>query len=148
MAKNKSLLKLVYSAVCLALAMVLPLFLPAILYWLTRGNVPDGTMVNVWYYMIGLVFLLWRCYTKPRLEVYRFGHHYYISQFIAMLVMILLAIVGIRGSITAGTRPITISNANQYVNRPVEASVVLNTPFSTGRVMTSPSLYHSPVVSL
>ncbi len=37
---------------------VLPLLLPAILYWLTRGNVPDGAMVNVWYYMIGLVFLL------------------------------------------------------------------------------------------
>ena len=44
--------------------------------------------------------------------------------------MIPLAIVGIRGSVTAGTRPITISNANQFVNRPVEASVVLNTPFS------------------
>jgi phosphoglycerol transferase MdoB-like AlkP superfamily enzyme len=41
-----------------------------------------------------------------------------------------LAIVGIRGSVTAGTRPITISNANEFVNRPVEASVVLNTPFS------------------
>jgi phosphoglycerol transferase MdoB-like AlkP superfamily enzyme len=44
--------------------------------------------------------------------------------------MIPLAIVGIRGSVTAGTRPITISNANEFVNRPVEASVVLNTPFS------------------
>ena len=89
--------------------------------------------VNHWYLVLAfivLVFLLWRCYTKPRLEVYRFGHHYYISQFIALLVMIPLAIVGIRGSVTAGTRPITISNANEFVNRPVEASVVLNTPFS------------------
>ena len=101
-----------------------------------EGNITSIILTEFfhhWYLVlafIGLVFLLWRCYTKPRLEVYRFGHHYYISQFIAMLVMILLAIVGIRGSITAGTRPITISNANQYVNRPVEASVVLNTPFS------------------
>ena len=101
-----------------------------------EGNITSIILtefIHHWYLVlafIGLVFLLWRCYTKPRLEVYRFGHHYYISQFIAMLVMILLAIVGIRGSITAGTRPITISNANQYVNRPVEASVVLNTPFS------------------
>ena len=100
-----------------------------------EGNITSIILtefIHHWYLVlafIGLVFLLWRCYTKPRLEVYRFGHHYYISQFIAMLVMILLAIV-IRGSITAGTRPITISNANQYVNRPVEASVVLNTPFS------------------
>ena len=86
-----------------------------------------------WYLVllfIVLVLILWRCYTKPRLEVYRFGSHYYLSQAIALLVMVPLAIVGIRGSVTAGTRPITISNANQFINRPVEASVVLNTPFS------------------
>lgn len=101
-----------------------------------EGNITSILLtefVNHWYLVLAfilLVFLLWRCYTRPRLEVYRFGHQYYISQFIALLVMIPLAIVGIRGSVTAGTRPITISNANEYVNRPVEASVVLNTPFS------------------
>ena len=101
-----------------------------------EGNIASVLLtefVNHWYLVlafIALVFLLWRCYTKPRLEVYRFGSQYYISQAVALLVMIPLAIVGIRGSATAGTRPITISNANQFVNRPVEASVVLNTPFS------------------
>ena len=101
-----------------------------------EGNIASILLtefLNHWYLVLAfavLVFLLWRCYTKPRLEVYRFGYQYYISQFIALLVMIPLAIVGIRGSVTAGTRPITISNANEFVNRPVEASVVLNTPFS------------------
>ena len=101
-----------------------------------EGNIASIMMtefLNHWYLVLvfaALVFLLWRCYTRPRLEVYRFGYQYYISQFIALLVMIPLAIVGIRGSVTAGTRPITISNANEFVNRPVEASVVLNTPFS------------------
>ena len=101
-----------------------------------EGNITSiilSEFLRHWYLVlafIALVFLLWRCYTRPRLEVYRFGSHYYISQTIALLVMIPLAIVGIRGSVTAGTRPITISNANQFVNRPVEASVVLNTPFS------------------
>ncbi|MBR7012947.1 MAG: LTA synthase family protein [Muribaculaceae bacterium] len=101
-----------------------------------EGNITSIILTEFlrhWYLVlafIALVFVLWRCYTKPRLEVYRFGHHYYISQLIALVVMIPLAIVGIRGSVTAGTRPITISNANEYVNRPVEASVVLNTPFS------------------
>ena len=101
-----------------------------------EGNITSILLTEFahhWYLVlafIALVFILWRCYTKPRLEVYRFGSQYYISQFIALLVMIPLAIVGIRGSVTAGTRPITISNANEYVNRPVEASVVLNTPFS------------------
>ncbi len=101
-----------------------------------EGNIASIILtefVRHWYLVlafIALVFILWRCYIKPRLEVYRFGHHYYISQLVALLVMIPLAIVGIRGSVTAGTRPITISNANEFVNRPVESSVVLNTPFS------------------
>ena len=101
-----------------------------------EGNITSIILtefLNHWYLLlafIALIFILWRCYTKPRLEVYRFGFQYYISQLIALLVMIPLAIIGIRGSVTAGTRPITISNANEYVNRPVEASVVLNTPFS------------------
>ena len=101
-----------------------------------EGNITSIILTEFlrhWYLVLAflaLVFILWRCYMKPRLEVYRFGHHYYISQLIALVVMVPLAIVGIRGSVTAGTRPITISNANQFVNRPVEASVVLNTPFS------------------
>ena len=101
-----------------------------------EGNITSIILtefVHHWYLVLAfmaLVFILWRCYTKPRLEVYRFGSHYYISQLIALVVMIPLAIIGIRGSVTAGTRPITISNANQFVNRPVESSVVLNTPFS------------------
>ena len=101
-----------------------------------EGNIASIMLtefVNHWYLVLAflaLVFILWRCYTRPRLEVYRFGFQYYISQSIALLVMVPLAIVGIRGSVTAGTRPITISNANEFVNRPVEASVVLNTPFS------------------
>ena len=101
-----------------------------------EGNIASILLTEFarhWYLVlafVALVFILWRCYTKPRLDVYRFGFQYYLSQTIALLVMIPLAIVGIRGSVTAGTRPITISNANEYVNRPVESSVVLNTPFS------------------
>ena len=101
-----------------------------------EGNITSIVLTEFlrhWYLVlafVALVAVLWRCYTRPRLEVYRYGYHYYISQLVALLVMIPLAIVGIRGSVTAGTRPITISNANQYVNRPVESSVVLNTPFS------------------
>ncbi|MDY6301123.1 MAG: LTA synthase family protein [Bacteroidales bacterium] len=101
-----------------------------------EGNITSIILtefVRHWYLVLvfgALVYTLWRCYTRPRLDVYRFGHQYYLSQLIALLVMIPLSIVGIRGSVTAGTRPMTISNANQFVNRPVEASVVLNTPFS------------------
>ena len=40
-----------------------------------------------------------------------------------------------RGGMTTATRPITISNANQYVNRPLDAGIVLNTPFAIFRTL-------------
>ena len=101
-----------------------------------EGNITSIMLteaVNHWYLVlvfVVLVAILWRCYTRPRIDVYRTGRQYYISQSIALLVMIPLAINGIRGSLTSARRPMTINNANEYVNRPIEASVVLNTPFS------------------
>lgn len=41
-----------------------------------------------------------------------------------------LAIAGMRGGFRHSTRPITLSNAGQYVSRPDLMPVVLNTPFS------------------
>ena len=50
---------------------------------------------------------------------------------VALLLFFLpLCIFGIRGGIGRAVRPITLSNANQFVAHPVEAAVVLNTPFS------------------
>ena len=37
---------------------LLPLLLPSIVYALTGGNLPDTVTMNIWYYMLGLVFLL------------------------------------------------------------------------------------------
>ena len=47
-----------------------------------------------------------------------------------ILLMAPLCVFGMRGGVTRATRPITISNANQYVNEPAETGIVLNTPFS------------------
>ena len=60
---------------------------------------------------------------------------YYIIQALSLLLAIPLCIGAIRGGFTKATRPITISNANQYVNRPVETGIVLNTPFSIFRTL-------------
>ena len=64
---------------------------------------------------------------------YRSLTRYYIIQVLSLLVAIPLCIGAIRGGFTKATRPITISNANQYVNRPAETGIVLNTPFSIFR---------------
>lgn len=60
---------------------------------------------------------------------------YYILQTIVLLVVIPLGVAGIRGGFTAAVRPITISNANQFVDRPAETGIVLNTPFSIMRTL-------------
>lgn len=60
---------------------------------------------------------------------------YYVLQTVTLLVAIPLVVFGMRGGMTAATRPITISNANQYADRPVDACLVLNTPFSLFRTL-------------
>lgn len=60
---------------------------------------------------------------------------YYGIQTLALAITVPLCIAGMRGGFTTAVRPITISNANQYVNRPVEAAIVLNTPFSLIRTI-------------
>lgn len=54
---------------------------------------------------------------------------------LALLLAIPLCIGGMRGGFTAAVRPITISNANQYVNQPSETGIVLNTPFAIYRTL-------------
>lgn len=61
---------------------------------------------------------------------------YYVVNTICFLVFIPFCIAGMRGGFTTAVRPITISNANQYVNSPTEAAAILNTPFSMLRTMS------------
>ena len=58
---------------------------------------------------------------------------YYATESVLFIVSIYLIVIGIRGGFGAFTRPITLSNALQYTNRPAEANIVLNTPFSLMR---------------
>jgi phosphoglycerol transferase MdoB-like AlkP superfamily enzyme len=60
---------------------------------------------------------------------------YYLIHTLCFLVFIPLAVFGMRGGATHAVRPITISNANQYVNRTSEAALILNTPFSMIRTI-------------
>lgn len=97
------------------------------------GSIFLTEFVNHWYLVLVfavLVTMLWKCFVTARVEVFDRGWKYYTTQMISLALVAPMAIIGIRGSATAGTRPITISNANEYVNRPVESVLVLNTPFS------------------
>jgi len=92
------------------------------------------------FYLILLFVLLlwaaWRCYVltglqKKELKAWRYD----VAVLLSLVAFAPLVVAGIRGGFTTAVRPITISNANQYVDRPVEAALVLNTPFSLYRTV-------------
>lgn len=95
-------------------------------------------IINHWYLTLGALLLIWlvnKLY-RPVKTSYETGiKSYYVTRIITLAIVAPLLIFGIRGGIGATVRPITISNANQYVNKPNEAALVLNTPFSMIRTI-------------
>ena len=99
-----------------------------------------GQFLSHWYLVLlaGLItWAFWKLFRPIPKRVTRPTHlgRYYVIQVLALLLAIPLCIGAIRGGFTKATRPITISNANQYVNRPAETGIVLNTPFSIFRTL-------------
>ena len=95
-------------------------------------------LINHWYLtftFIVMIIVMWLLFVKPATSITISKWKYYTLQTISLLILIPISLIGIRGSATAGTRPITISNANEYVTRPIETALVLNTPFSIIRTM-------------
>ena len=93
--------------------------------------------MHSWYLVIiGVVilFILIVLYQNPLTDKKIAGKleyiKYYVSRTLFMVAVLLLCVAGGRGGIDRSTRPITISNANQYITNPVEAPLILNTPFS------------------
>lgn len=100
-------------------------------------SIIGSEVLRHWYLVVIfalIAFMLWKFFKNPSCCV-KDKIKYYVIQALSIIMLVPVAIIGIRGSAVAGTRPITISNANQYVNRAVETSVVLNTPFSIIRTI-------------
>lgn len=62
---------------------------------------------------------------------------YYVAGTLAIPVIALLIVAGIRGGFRHSTRPITLSNAGEYTKDPKYISIVLNTPFALIRTTGS-----------
>jgi phosphoglycerol transferase MdoB-like AlkP superfamily enzyme len=91
----------------------------AVLFWIALVVV----MVNVYNRI-----KLWGPQTKNRIV-------YYASGTIAIPLIAFLIVAGIRGGFRHSTRPITLSNAGEYVSDPKHISIVLNTPFTLIRTI-------------
>lgn len=94
------------------------------------GSIIGTEFIHHWYLVllfVGIMWLLWRLYATPK------KHH--ALNLVSLILIVPLCVAGIRGGFTTAVRPITISNANQYAQRPTDAALVLNTPFSLIRTI-------------
>ena len=103
------------------------------------GSVIGVEFLNHWYLVllaIGLIVALAKLYAMSSsvLKI-KSMFKYYVVQLLTLLLFLPMCIGGMRGGLTKAVRPITISNANQYVDRPEDAALVLNTPFSLIRTI-------------
>ena len=95
-----------------------------------------GNHIVLFLLFILLACLMYKFYVRPRLlERSENWWHYEVAKLLSLIVLAPFVVAGIRGGFTTAVRPITISNANQYVDRPMEAALVLNTPFSLYRTI-------------
>ena len=111
------------------------------------GGIFLTEVVNHWYLFLAaivLIALLWLFYVSPDnsplkqtdgQQKKQSRKRYYIVTSLGLLIAIPMSIFAMRGGFTRDTRPITISNANQYVHSPKQAAIVLNTPFSLIRTI-------------
>ena len=107
------------------------------------GSIFLKEAVNHWYLVLifaVVIYALWKLY-RPKNSSLLTLHssltwwQYDLATLLSLALLAPFVVAGIRGGFTTAVRPITISNANQYVNRPVEAALVLNTPFSLYRTI-------------
>lgn len=107
------------------------------------GGIFLTELINHWYFVLltaAVVFALWKLYRTPKISSKDYLSVRERLSFTGVHLLILAAVVplavgGCRGGLQSGVRPITISNANQYVSSPQECAVVLNTPFALLRTL-------------
>jgi phosphoglycerol transferase MdoB-like AlkP superfamily enzyme len=97
-------------------------------------------LIDYWYAVIFWIFLLWlmvKLYNKIQVKGPLMEHRvtYYVAGLIAIPIIATLFVGAVRGGFRHSTRPITLSNAGEYVEHPNEVSLVLNTPFAIFRTL-------------
>ena len=103
------------------------------------GSIFFQETLRHWYFVLAgilIIYGFWKLYHSPHLKARELSWwRYTIATTCSLLLAVPLTVAGIRGGFTTAVRPITISNAKQYITRPTEAALVLNTPFSLYRTI-------------
>ena len=97
------------------------------------GSIIGESIAHYWYLVLILILVITllilgtrRRYTLTPTRTWV----YYTRESVILILFVYFSVIGIRGGFGRYTRPITISNAMQYVNTPRECALVLNTPFT------------------
>jgi phosphoglycerol transferase MdoB-like AlkP superfamily enzyme len=103
------------------------------------GSIIGVELLQHWYLIVAAAFILfglWKAYFGSEMSHRKLmWWRYDAVQFVCLVAATPFCVAGIRGGFATAVRPITISNANQYADRPMEAALVLNTPFSMIRTI-------------
>jgi phosphoglycerol transferase MdoB-like AlkP superfamily enzyme len=106
-------------------------------------------LIDYWYIFliwVALVCILVLFYQKAKRPSFKSNLKnnilFYSISTIALVVMVLLCVAGMRGGFSRTTRPITLNNAGEYVKRPLETTIVQNTPFCIFRTLNKKNLSH------
>ena len=117
------------------------------------GTIFATELLNHWYLVlagVALIAMLIVLYAKPRgsletgTDIHVVRRRYLATQWPAFVLAMPLAVVAMRGGIIGTYRPVSLTDANQYVNQPNEAAIVLNTPFSVIRTIGKTSFSIPP----
>jgi phosphoglycerol transferase MdoB-like AlkP superfamily enzyme len=97
-------------------------------------------IIDYWYAVLFWVLLMWimvKLYNRINVRGPLMQHRiaYYVAGILAIPLVVGLFIGAVRGGFRHSTRPITLSNAGEYVEHPNEVSLVLNTPFAIFRTL-------------
>lgn len=103
----------------------------------------------IWIALTAIIIILYRKTKKPTIQAgIKYQLVYFVNGLALMLILLTLMVGGLRGGFRHSTRPITLSNAGQYIAEPLEAAIVLNTPFAIYRTLEKQSLkkvnYYNP----
>lgn len=101
----------------------------------SAGKLLKAFFLDYWYIvLLFLLLLIWLFYSykKPLKQPQNFAswYLYYPIGTLLMALLIGLFIAGVRGGFRHSTRPITLSNAGDFAQKPIHTAIVLNTPFS------------------
>lgn len=102
------------------------------------GNFFFSFVRDYWFVVLIYIALMWlMIYLYNRVTIKRPAKInpwvYYPVGLLIMVAIMTLMVGGIRGDFKYSTRPITMSNAGEYVDNPAEIPLVLNTPFCVVR---------------